>query len=183
MHESSPFNRSISPHRPIHFYVDQECCWITAATLYHQRFFHDDARKRLWVEEFRAAGEAWRVELVAWTLMDHHYHAIARPEQGASLVRFLNRLHTQTSKEVNRLDGVQGRQVWRQYWDRALRTEGDFWNRINYIWRNPVRHGFCQEPEDWPWTNLHPLFRDPSESALAGLSRFPAPRKLPGDDW
>lgn len=47
---------------------------------------------------------------------------------------------------ANERDRTQGRQVWRQYWDTLLRTEGDFWSRVNYIWWKPVRHGFCERP-------------------------------------
>ncbi len=174
---------SISPHRPLHWYSDQGCYWLTAATLDHFPHFRHDVRKRRWVTEFYRSADLWGLEPVGWTFMEHHYHAILRVERGRSLPRFCARLHGRTSTFVNQEDGVRGRQVWRQYWDRLLRSEGDFWCRINYIWWNPVRHGFCERPEEWPWTNLHALMADADEATRAALQRFPAPGSLPGEEW
>jgi putative transposase len=174
---------STSRHRPLHWYANQSCYWITGATLHHTPYFRTDTRKQSFVDEMHQAAEAWKVELVGWTLMEHHYHAILRPVEGRSLPRFLGRLHGRTAILVNRQDGAPGRQVWRQYWDTLLRSEGDFWCRINCMWWNPVRHGFCSRPEEWDWTNLRPLMLEPDEVTLAAAQRFPAPRKLPGDEW
>ncbi|MGV3719928.1 MAG: REP-associated tyrosine transposase [Actinomycetota bacterium] len=172
---------SRSRRRPLHAYADHAHYWITAATLEHEPRFRNDARKSHFVTELHAAARTWSVELVAWTLMEHHYHAIVIPQEGRALSRFLGRLHGTTARHVNLLDERLGDQVWRQYWDVFLRTEGDYWSRLNYIWWNPVRHGFCSRPEEWPWTNLHEMMADPDEQVTTKLTAFPAPRKLPGD--
>ncbi len=174
---------SISPHRPLHWYADQSCYWITGATLFHAPHFRGDRRQQWLVQEMLAAAEAWAVDLVGWTVMEHHYHAILRVERGRALPRFLGRLHGRTAALVNREDRTPGRRVWRQYWDKVLHSEGDFWCRVNYMWWNPVKHGFCRRPEEWPWTNLAPLVSEPDTATAAALQRFPAPRKFPGDEW
>jgi putative transposase len=168
-------------HRPLHAYGNEAIYWITAATLNHAPLLRGEERLRYFVDELVAAAERWNVELIAWTVMEHHYHAILSLKQGADLPRFLGRLHGRTAIHVNRLDQQPGRQVWRQYWDVFLQTEGDLWSRVNYIWRNPVRHGFCSVPEEWPWTNLHALMSDLDDVGRAKLEAFPAPRNLSGD--
>lgn len=184
MNSESLVEISRSPHRPVHWYVDQGCYWITGATLHHAPHFREDARKEAFVRELYSAAEQWAVEVVAWTLMEHHHHMIVYPDRGRSLPRFLGRLHGNTSRLVNDRDGTPGRQVWRQYWDTLLRSDGDFLSRVNYIWWNPVKHGCCQSPGEWRWTNLHPLMsEEATPEARSNLARFPAPRKLPGDDW
>jgi hypothetical protein len=84
----------------------------------------------------------------------------------------------------NEEEGCPGRQGWYQFWDRTLWTEGDLWSRINYVHRNPVKHGYVQSPEDYPWSS----FRESADylsqpEPQAKLSRFPAPLKLPNDDF
>ena len=160
---------SVSPHRPLHWYSDQSCYWITGATLHHAPYFRSDALKQWFVEEMLRAADVWKVDLVAWTLMEHHYHAILRLQEGRALPRFIGRLHTKTATFVNREDHTPGRQVWRQYWDTLIRSEGDFWCRVNYMWWNPVKHGFCESPEEWAWTNLGPLMGDADEQTNAAL--------------
>jgi REP-associated tyrosine transposase len=172
---------SRSPHRPLHWYAVGRYCFVTAATLHHLPHLRVDRRKEEFIVRLLAAAEDYRVEAIAWTVMEHHYHAIFLPQEGRALAPFLGRLHSRTSAQINREDGEIGRQIWRQYWDRFLWAEGDFWSRINYILWNPVKHGFCARPEEWPWTNLGPLMAGADETARAALTCFPAPRKLPGD--
>jgi putative transposase len=174
---------SVSPHRPLHWYSDESCYWITGATLHHAPYFRSNERKHHFVDEMLHAAATWHVELVAWTVMEHHYHAILRAVQGRSLPRYVSRLHGKTAILVNREDHTPGRQVWRQYWDTLIRSEGDFWSRLNYTWWNPVKHGFCSDPEEWQWTNLGLLMAESDEQTSAALQRFPAPRRLAGDDW
>jgi putative transposase len=174
---------SISRHPPLHLHAAGGHYWLTGATLHHQPYLRDDRYKEWFVAEMLQAATPWKVEVIAWTLMEHHYHAIGRPEDANLLPRFIGRLHGKTAILMNRAARTPGRQVWRQYWDTLLRSEGDFWSRVNYMWWNPVRHGFGRTPEDWPWTNLRPLMADADETTKASLERFPAPAKLPGDGW
>jgi putative transposase len=183
MMEHDDWDISVSPHRPLHWYSDQGCYWITAATYHHVPHFRADTRKERFVAELLEAAEAWQVDLVGWTLIEQHYRAILRVEHGRSLTRFLGRLHGRTAAFVNREDGTAGREVWHQYWDTLVHSEGDFWCRINYMWWNPVKHGFCHSPEEWRWTNLTPLMTEMDDETRAAAQRFPAPKKLPGDEW
>ncbi len=179
---AEPIRISRSPHRPLHAYAGGRLYWLSAATLRHRPHLRSDTRKQQFVDEMLAAAETWQIEVVAWTLMEHHYHAIVQPADDRGLSRFLGRLHGNTARNINQEEGVSGRQVWRQYWETFLHTEGDYWSRINYMWWNPIRHGFCATPEEWPWTNLHALMADADDTTRAALQRFPAPRRLPGDD-
>ena len=43
-------------------------------------------------------------------------------------------------------------------WDTQLRKGESYHRKWEYVWNNPVRHGFVQHPEDWPYQGeLHPL--------------------------
>ena len=37
--------------------------------------------------------------------------------------------------------------------DRALRTVKEYYEKVEYIHRNPMRAGLVQRPEDWPWSS------------------------------
>src|SRR5688500_9389787 len=108
MDYEAPLDVSASPHRPIHWYADRECYWLTGATLHHDPHLREDGRKACFVREFLAAADRWLIEPVGWTLMEHHYHAIVWCQEGRSLPRFLARLHTKTSTYCNRLDDTPG---------------------------------------------------------------------------
>jgi len=82
-----------------------------------------------------------KLDLIAWVLMDNHYHVMVCSEKIFQLSRFANSLHSVTAKIFNDNDQVRGRQVWNQYWDRRIRDEKESWMSFNYIHWNPIKHG------------------------------------------
>lgn len=52
--------------------------------------------------------------------------------------------------------------IWqRRFWEHHIRDEADYWAHVRYCWLNPVKHGFVEHPEDWPFSSVHhdPRFR------------------------
>ena len=46
--------------------------------------------------------------------------------------------------------------VWqRRFWEHHIRDQRDFDNHIRYCWTNPVKHGLCEKPTDWPFSSIH----------------------------
>ena len=46
--------------------------------------------------------------------------------------------------------------VWQhQFWDRFVRHAQEFRERLDYMHLNPVRKGFVNRPQDWPWSSYN----------------------------
>jgi len=46
--------------------------------------------------------------------------------------------------------------VWqRRFWEHEIRDEEDFENHLAYIHFNPVKHGLCSAPSEWPYSSYH----------------------------
>jgi len=59
------------------------------------------------------------------------------------------------------------RAIWqRRFWEHHIRDEADFAAHLRYCWMNPVKHGFVERPEDWPYSSVH---RDARFEAGVGL--------------
>jgi REP element-mobilizing transposase RayT len=96
-------------------------------------------------------------ELAAPDETQNAQHTKTKPK---TIRNVIQRLHSQTSREVNRLDGVSGRQVWFQFRDTCLTYEKSYYARLNYVHHNPVKHGMAETPEQYEfcsaiWFNLH----------------------------
>jgi len=51
--------------------------------------------------------------------------------------------------------------VWqRRYWEHTLRDQRDFNAHCDYIHYNPVKHGLCSAPRDWPFSSFHRFVRE-----------------------
>ena len=42
----------------------------------------------------------------------------------------------------------------KRYYDRNVRDEREFVEKLRYIHRNPVKAGLCMLPEDWRWSSF-----------------------------
>ncbi len=171
-------------HRPPHHFERGKALFITASTHRRVRHLQAPARKDEFLEVLAEASRQFEVDLHAWVVLDDHYHLIIHPEHPGSVSRWLGVIHGTTSRAWNEQDRCPGRQGWYQFWDKALWTDGDLWSRINYIHGNPVKHGYVEDPRDWPWSSIHrfdAVWEDEEVHRLR--DRFPAPRKLPYDDF
>ena len=138
--------------------------FITAKTLYGEPILADEKRRAEVVSSLRFATAQRGWVLITWVVLNNHYHCIARaPSEGAaSLSGLLRSLHGYTSRKWNPEDNTAGRQVWYEYWDVCLTSLGSFYARLNYIHYNPVKHGYCSDPADYPYSSYtHWLGEDP----------------------
>ena len=52
------------------------------------------------------------------------------------------------------------RGIWqRRFWEHRIRNEDDLNQHTQYIHNNPVKHNYCQKPEDWPFSSIHSFSR------------------------
>ena len=50
--------------------------------------------------------------------------------------------------------------IWqRRYWEHTLRDEGDLGRHFDYIHFNPVKHGYVNRVQDWPYSSFHRMVR------------------------
>lgn len=46
--------------------------------------------------------------------------------------------------------------VWqRRFWEHMIRDEADYAAHVNYCHFNPVKHGFVERAEEWPYSSVH----------------------------
>ena len=51
--------------------------------------------------------------------------------------------------------------LWqRRYWEHTLRGSADFTAHCDYIHYNPVKHGLCRAPSDWPFSSFHRFVKE-----------------------
>lgn len=48
------------------------------------------------------------------------------------------------------------RGIWqRRFWEHCIRDAADFAAHVEYCHWNPVKHGFVERAEDWPFSSVH----------------------------
>ena len=100
-----------------------------------------------------AADFGWQLE--AWTVFSNHYHFVghspADQDTAENLPRMLGLLHEKTARWINKLDNAPGRKVWHNYRETRLTYEKSYLARLNYVHRNPIKHGLVSAANQYPW--------------------------------
>ncbi len=107
----------------------------------------------------------------AWCVLPNHYHALVRTSDLKSLVTALAKLHGGPSFQWNQEEECRGRQVWHGVADRAMRSEGHFWATVNYIHHNPVKHGYVNRWDEWPYSSAAEYLKEIGRDEAAVIWR------------
>lgn len=63
--------------------------------------------------------------------------------------------HLRQSRSSSKI-AKQDAGIWqRRFWEHHIRDQNDFDAHIRYCWINPVKHGLCDVPTDWPYSSIH----------------------------
>jgi REP element-mobilizing transposase RayT len=88
-----------------------------------------------------------RYQLYAWCVMPNHVHTLFLLHADHALAGVLHSWKSYSAKEANRLLGRTGEFWQREYYDRLVRSEEEFYRIVNYILENPEKAGL----RDWRW--------------------------------
>lgn len=133
-----------SKHRPIHFYSDKTCYFLTLKTINSKNYFNSSIRKKAISDIIQKAAEKFKTDIFAWVILDNHIHLLFLLLKGLNLPRFVHNISANISRTINSLDGLKGRSIFHSYWDYCIRDEKDFFLHFNYIHHNPVKHGYVK---------------------------------------
>jgi putative transposase len=90
--------------------------------------------------------------LFGFVVMPTHAHLLLYPHN-KDLVQIMRNLKSKTGYEISR--GRRARSpIWQEgYFDAIIRRVRNFWEKLEYIHRNPVVAGIAEKAEDWPWSS------------------------------
>ena len=97
--------------------------------------------------------EAQRYHLHAWLIMPNHVHLVVEEFPDHPLRRTVTNWKSFTAKAINRHLGRSGGVWQREHWDRYIRDQAHYDAAVSYIYDNPVKAGFVERIEEWPWSS------------------------------
>jgi putative transposase len=172
-------------HNPPHLFRPHAKYFITAAIYRkHHLLRGDDVKHAVLEIMFESFNRhRWRIE--EWVLLDNHYHLMAdAPEDAMTLSRVINNFHRfsalKIKKNVN--PASPSDPVWFNYFDTCITYEKSYFARLNYIWFNPVKHGYVEKPEEWKFGSY--FFKENgNDEARSIMKNYPCDRIQVEDDF
>ncbi len=102
-----------------------------------------------------------------FVLLPDHLHVLWKLPEGDSnfSVRWnliksgFTRLYKKWKPTVNQRSSSRIRKreqsIWqRRFWEHRIRNQDDYYNHMDYIHYNPVKHGYVSSPKDWKWSTF-----------------------------
>ena len=72
---------------------------------------------------------------------------------------FVGALRQQVGSEV-RTNAKGEANIWqRRFWEHLIRDEQDYRHHVDYIHINPLKHGWVNRVQDWPYSSFHRAVR------------------------
>ena len=98
-------------------------------------------------------------DFIAYVVLPDHFHCLMKVDHpSGDFSKVLHSIKRNFTRNYKRVHDIQGPlSIWqRGFWDHVIRNEQDFENHLDYIHWNPIKHGYVNKPEDWPYSS----FRD-----------------------
>ena len=140
------------PHSPPHLLREQGVYMVTAGTYLKTHYFRTPERLKFLCDSLLSLSHLHGWEMHAWAVFSNHYHFIATsPSDPSNLKTCIAKLHHSTAVKMNEEDHTPSRKVWYQYWDSKITIQTSYLARLNYVHKNPVKHGLVAQATQYPW--------------------------------
>lgn len=146
-------------HGPPHPYREAGWYFLSATNFEHQPVMRAPQRRDEFEQHLLDAFSSIDAEVGGWVILHNHYHILAGVDSLDAVSVTMKRVHGTTAREWNLADGLTGqRRVWYKFVDRWIRDERHYYQALNYIHYNPVKHGCVCDPYAWAWSSVHLYF-------------------------
>jgi len=147
--------RQLPWHSPPHLDFEGEHQYLISSACYEHAHIIGQSAERLTECEVALLEvcHIFCLSLYAWCILPNHYHALIKTDQIRKLRHVLGEFHGRSSCKWNDEDGMRGRKVWHNCFERPMKSRRHFWATLNYVHHNPVHHGYVERWQDWPWSS------------------------------
>ena len=110
---------------------------------------------RLLVRAFNRIRALHRFYLTAWAFLPDHWHGIVAPPYPETISQVMKSVKQSSMTGINQHRGTEG-ELWQpRFFDRTIRTVGEYHEKVEYLHLNPVRAGLVGHPQDWRWSSFN----------------------------
>jgi putative transposase len=144
------------PHAPPHRLGLGGVYFVTSRASEGRHLLADDDMKDWFQETLFTIAKEFEWTLEAWAILSNHYHLIGHSPKGAdgaeSLREMIRKLHSLTTRELNRRENQTGRtRLWQNFRETCLTHQRSYLARLHYVHQNAVHHQLVAVGSDWKW--------------------------------
>ena len=124
-----------------------------------EAIFNSDENKRYFLKLYSKYLEN-KSDSFAYCLMDNHFHFIIRIVNEKEITQALSNLFNSYAKAFNKQNNRTGSLFETTFERKLVVSENYFQQLIFYIHNNPVKHGFVDKMNLYPWSSFESVTSD-----------------------
>jgi putative transposase len=94
-----------------------------------------------------------RIALHGYVVMPDHYHVVLTLKGDASISGVVRAVHSLFDRHCRATTEIRGRIWQRRFYDRVVRSDSDWREKLNYMHGNPVRSGHVASASEYEWSS------------------------------
>jgi putative transposase len=153
-------------HNPAHLFVDNSPYFITGSIYQKRALLQSNAIKDYLLATIQQCFEEKDWLLNDWVILDNHYHLLGISKNGEDLSGIIGKIHMLSARFI-RSQLQAEKPIWWNYWDYCPRDERDYFIRLNYLFNNPVKHGYVADLKNYPYSSFHSMLKKQGREFLA----------------
>ena len=185
-------------HNPPHLFRSGAKYIITGATYEKKHWLKSDEAKQRLFKSITIGFSHYGWTLEDWVILDNHYHLMGdAPEDATTLSLLIKDIHRFTAlwimknvecadhvgTELTRATHSKSKKIWHNYWDTCITYEKSYFARLNYIWYNPVKHGYVEDAGDWKFGSYYERLKAEREEMEKLQKKYPWNKFKVKDDF
>jgi len=137
-------------------YVEGGTYFFTIVTKNRKPLFKDPTLCDLFLVGVEKVKCIHPFELIAYCILPDHIHLLISLPAGVSdysnIIKEVKRSATLSIKKHLECPDLV---VWQdRFWEHTIRDEGDMQTHYEYTLYNPVKHGYMDRMDHWPWSSI-----------------------------
>jgi putative transposase len=153
-------------------YWQEATYFFTQVTCDRQPWLCDDMARVALRQAIETVCRKRPFQIDAFVLLPDHFHCLwTLPENDGDFSTRMRLVKSHVTRAIGDKLNLEAtitasrkarreRNLWqRRFWEHRVRDEQEFAAYCDYIHINPVKHGLCKSPTDWPWSSIHRFIR------------------------
>jgi len=173
-------------HSPPHLFRSNFKYLVTGSTYLKKHFLASENSKGRLLDSIVKGCEKYNWVLEDWVILNNHYHLMLNaPDKADTLGATFKEIHKFTAMwlKENFPDLKDEKKIFYNYWDSCITFEKSYFARLNYIYYNPIRHGYVEEASDYIWCSYKYRVNAEPEYVKDLKGRFPWDKVKVKDDF
>ena len=166
------------PHAPAHLFLPDVKYWVTGSAYKHRKFFKDPETKWQMVKILATGCEKFAWQLEDWVILDDHYHLMLRASEDGkkTIADLMNNFHKFSAMWIRKHypEFKAEKRIFCNYWDKCITYESSYYARLNYLYNNPVKHGYVEKPEDYPFGSFYHRIKEQKTYLEELMKKYPS---------